>query len=314
MTLVSPADRQGPGGPGADQKSTGALVPTQRAGEAEPDRALDGVDVAVAGAPPGYGAASSVVGGIVRRIRPFGGLLGHPPLVPERLAPATLIAELLAEPRTRGRADLDSGRRGGGHLVRVPAPGLVRAVLDSIDLTELVLERLDLDRLAAAVDLDAVAARVGIDAVLDRIDLDAVVARVDLDAAVARVDLDAILGRLDVNTVADRVDLDRAALRLDIAPILARVDIDGVAARLDPQKVLDRIDLIVIAREVLDALDLPEIIRQSTGFLASDAVHGIRARSVSADDAIGSAFARLMPRRRRSAESRPEQLPEDGAR
>src|SRR4051812_50005561 len=104
MTLVSPADRQGPGGPGADQKSTGALVPTQRAGEAEPDRALDGVDVAVAVAHLGYGAASSIVGGIARRIRPLGGLLGRPPLVPERLPPPPPIAPPPPGPEARGRA------------------------------------------------------------------------------------------------------------------------------------------------------------------------------------------------------------------
>src|SRR3954447_5430727 len=124
MTLSPLPDRQRP--EGLDSRSTGALVPTQRAGEAEPDRALDGVDVAVAVAHLGYGAASSVVGGIVRRFRPFGGLPAPPPLVPERLAPATLIAELLAELRTRGRADLDSVRREVGHLVRVLTPGLVR--------------------------------------------------------------------------------------------------------------------------------------------------------------------------------------------
>ncbi len=304
MTLSSLPDRRPPDQPGA-----AALVPAPRVGDAEPADGLVGIDVAVAVAHLGYDAASSVVGGLARRAGPLGGLLRRPPLVPERLAPATLMARVLAELTRRGRADLDSARRQLGELVRELTPRVVRTLLDTLDLTDLVLERLDIDRLAAALDIDAVAARIDLDAVVDRIDLDAVVARVDLDTVVARVDLDAILERVDVNTVADRVDLDRAAVRLDLAPILARVDVDAVADRLDPQKVLDRIDLVAIAQEVIDALDLPEIIRESSGFLASDAVHGIRARSASADDAVGSAFARLLPRRRR-----PGQPPDGGER
>src|SRR3954463_5645954 len=127
MTLSPLPDRQRPQ-QGLEPGSTGALVPTQRVGEAVPDRALAGVDVAVAVAHLGYGAATSVFGGLARRVRPLGSLLGHPPLVPDRFAPATLIADLIADLTNRGRADLESARREAGQLVRAVTPRVVRAV------------------------------------------------------------------------------------------------------------------------------------------------------------------------------------------
>ena len=66
----------------------------------------------------------------------------------------------------------------------------IGAVLDRLDLTELVRERVDLDALVAGVDLNAAAARLDVAAVLDRLDLTTLVReRVDLDALVAGVDL-----------------------------------------------------------------------------------------------------------------------------
>ncbi|HQD68212.1 MAG TPA: hypothetical protein PLO87_06435, partial [Ornithinibacter sp.] len=104
-----------------------------------------------------------------------------------------------------------------------------------------------------------------------RVDLDAAVARVDLDAAVARVDLDAIAATLDVDAVVARADLDR---------------------------VIARIDIVRIVEEVLDAIDLPAIIRDSTGSMASETVRGVRMTGVSADDALSRVVDRALFRRR----------------
>ena len=130
-------------------------------------------------------------------------------------------------------------------------------------LVEAVVERIDLTRLVREhVDLDALVASV---------DLDAAVARVDLDAAVARVDLDAIAATLDVDAVVARADLDR---------------------------VIARIDIVRIVEEVLDAIDLPAIIRDSTGSMASETVRGVRMTGVSADDALSRVVDRALFRRR----------------
>ena len=66
-------------------------------------------------------------------------------------------------------------------LLRPVITRIVDAALAELDLTQIILDN---------VDLDAVAAKLDVEAVIKRVDLDGVVATVDLDAAVGRVDLD----------------------------------------------------------------------------------------------------------------------------
>ncbi len=72
-------------------------------------------------------------------------------------------------------------------------PRLVDGIVEQLDLTTLVAERIDLDAIVDRIDLDAI---------VDRIDVDEIVRRVDLDVAVGRVDLlgitDRLLGELDL--------------------------------------------------------------------------------------------------------------------
>jgi hypothetical protein len=63
--------------------------------------------------------------------------------------------------------------------------------------------------------------------------------------------------------------------------------------------VLARIDLVGIAEEVIDAVDLPEIIRESTGSMASETVRGARMQGIHADEAVGRAVDRILLRRGR---------------
>jgi hypothetical protein len=121
-----------------------------------------------------------------------------------------------------------------------------------------VLQRVDLETLVTAV--------------LDRVDLTAVVLQ--------RVDLETL-----VTAVLDRVDLT--------AVVLQRVDLDALV-----NAVIARVDLIGLAEEVIDGVDLPEIIRESTGSMASDAVRGARMQGIAADEAVGRAVDRLLLRRK----------------
>jgi hypothetical protein len=189
--------------------------------------------------------------------------------------------------------------RVGSVLLRELVVRAVDAALAMLDLTELVRRNVDLDALVAAVDLDAVvrgvdlnaaAAGLDIDALVATVDLDAAVRRVDLDAAVRRVDLDAIVGRVDLDAAVARVDLDAVAVRIDPNPVVIRVDLDAAVAR---------IDLAGIAREVIAAIDLPEIVRDSTGALSSDAVRTVRAEGMHADDAAAGFVDRVLRRRPR---------------
>jgi hypothetical protein len=50
--------------------------------------------------------------------------------------------------------------------------------------------------------------------------------------------------------------------------------------------------------QVIDAIDLPEILRESTGSVASEAVRGVRADGVQADEAVARFVDRLLRRSR----------------
>ena len=172
-------------------------------------------------------------------------------------------------------------------FVRLLVPQIAEAVLDQVDLNAIVAERVDVDRVVEGVDLDAVVARVDLDAVVARVDLDRILERVDLGAVVDRIPLDDVVAQIDVDDIVARVDLER---------VVDRIDVDAVAAKLDIEAVVRRLDLAAIAREVVDELDLPEIIRESMGSMTGETVGGIRVQSMNADRAISSLVDRLLRR------------------
>lgn len=101
------------------------------------------------------------------------------------------------------------------------------------------------------------------------------------------------------------VVVNRVMSRIDLDEIVASVDIEAVVARVDFQQIVDdvlaKVDLTAIAYQVLDDLDLPELIRQSTGTMGSQAVQSARMRGVDADEAVSRVVGRVLPRRRRPA-------------
>jgi hypothetical protein len=137
----------------------------------------------------------------------------------------------------RWQGEVPRARQAATAFTAELVPEVAKAMLEQIDLTELVKERVDLDAVVAGVDLDAV---------VERLDLDAIVARVDLDAVVARMDL----GR--------------------------------------------------IAREVIDELDLPAIIRESTEGVTGEAVDDLRYGTVDADRAVERVVDRIFRRKGRA--------------
>ena len=242
------------------------------------------------------------------------------------LRAADVVMTEVTEISRRGRPLL-TNPPAAGPATNGPVEPLIRAVLrplvvrvvdvalTELDVTQLVLQYVDLDAVAAKldvqavvervdvdavvnrVDLDAVAAKLDVEAVIDRVDLDRVVSRVDLDAAVARVALDRIIDRIDVDGIVAGVDLQAVIDRIDIAGIVALVDPDPVVARVDFDAALAKIDMIGIAQQVVDGIDLPGIIRDSTGSLASEAVQGVRVQGQVADDAVGQLVGRMFRRK-----------------
>ena len=160
-------------------------------------------------------------------------------------------------------------------------PAVTAGALEQIDLTALVRERLDINEIAADIDLDALIARVDINAIVDRLDMERLVDRLPIEAVLARVDL---------NAVADRLDVDRVAERLDLEAVVARIDLAG------------------LAQEVIDEIDLPEIIRDSSGAMASETVQEVRVLGIGADRLV----ARVVDRVLRRAHDRDTAVPELG--
>lgn len=240
-------------------------VPVEGAVLQEPQLALD-VALGVAGAVVGTGVAlgRAVVALPLLHQR----VLWRPGFVPERWQPATLLDDAARH----GAARRDEMLRAAQTLLDHWTPVIVERVVSHLDLTGLVLRHVDLDDVVRAVDIEAV---------VDRVDVDAIVKRVDLDAAVAGVDLDAVVAS---------VDLDAA---------VAGVDIDAIAGRLDIDAVIDRIDLVAMVQEVIDAIDLPAIIRDSSGSMASETIRGARMTGISADEALSRSLENHLFRRRR---------------
>jgi uncharacterized protein YjbI with pentapeptide repeats len=165
-----------------------------------------------------------------------------------------------------GSTDLD--RVAGDALGKLDVDELADRLLDQLDLTQLVLDRVDLERVVAGalarLDLTTI--------VVDRVDLGSVVS-----AALEQVDLTSI--------VVDRVDLGGL-----VSAALQQVDLTQI--------VMQQVDLLGVAEYVVDGIDLPEIIRDSTGSVASEAVVGLRLQGVDADVAVGRAVDRILRRRR----------------
>jgi hypothetical protein len=288
-----------------DIPRSAALEPTgfreHHGGRAAQDsRPLSPLYAAIGLASVAAGAAVSATRRVARVAAPLGRAVLHPPVLTESLHPARAVDALAG----RGRAVMTST---GGDLERIVAvlvPAVVREVLDTLDLNVVIHERVDLSGLVAKVDVGEVIGRVDIDAVVRQVDIDAIVQRIDLDAVLQRVDLDAVAQRVDLDAIADRIDVDR---------IVSRIDVDAIVDRVDLNAIVDRLDVAEIAEEVIDEIDLPEIIRDSTGSMASQVVREARMESFDADEALSRLVDRLFRRRGKRSTDAPGQQETDSA-
>jgi hypothetical protein len=236
------------------------------------------LDVVVGVSAHAVATAGAVVRGVRLVVTPVTRVALRPPMVGTSLQPATWLDGLAR----RGGLRRDELERGLAAVLDQVVPAVVAEVMRRLDLVDLVQRYVDLDSIVSQVDLDSAVSRVDIDAVASRLDIDAVASRLDVDAVVRRLDLNEI--------VRQRVDLDG---------LVATVDLDAAAARLDISAVIDRVDVVGLATDVIAEIDLPEIIRESTGSMASDTLRGVRMQGISGDDAIGRVIDRLRMRRAR---------------
>lgn len=94
------------------------------------------------------------------------------------------------------------GEEIAGAFAAKPIPQIIGGVLDQLDLTELVIDRVDLARIIDSIDIDGVVTKVDLDAVVARIDVNEIAKGVDIEAIVERIDLVGLAGY-----VIDELDL-----------------------------------------------------------------------------------------------------------
>ena len=308
-TAAGQAASTGPTGPTGPAGSGGSAEPAESVARFEPLTVHDLAELALGLAAVGV----ETVCRVVERVRPPGLLTG----IVTAPVTATLThlgsqlrgTDWAQELLQRGRSRRDElGRRVEETAQRV-AGAVVEAVLDVVDLTDIVVDHVDLDaivqtvdldRAVARVDIDAIVARVDIDAIVERLDIDAIVARVDLDRAVSGVDIDAIVARVDLDRTVSGVDIDAIVGRVDIDAILDRVDVNAIAQRLDLDAVVARLDLIGLAEYVVEEIDLPGIIQSSSGAMASEGMREVRWQGVGADERVAHVVDRMLRRRPRT--------------
>jgi hypothetical protein len=170
----------------------------------------------------------------------------------------------------------------------------------------------DLERIIDRIDVDAVVARADLEAVLRRVDVDGVVARVDLERIIDRIDVDAVVARADLEAVLGRVDVDGVVARVDLERIIDRIDVDAVVGRADLDAVVAKLDLIALAEYVVEGIDLPGIIRSSTGSMASEGLREVRRQGIGADERVAHVVDRLLHRPERAPGSTYEEAAGEG--
>ena len=188
------------------------------------------------------------------------------------------LAEAL-HPEPASSGDTPSASAGSGEAPRAPAP----AVVGESDGGGAIRSLVSLPSRVAADAAGAVAGAV-VPRVVDRVDVNALLAKVDVDALVARVDVDRILDSIDPNRLLERVDVD---------------------------ELIGRVDVGALAEEALDAVDIGDLIQESTAGIGTEALEAVRLQSMRADDLLARIVDRVLLRQRPrdTALARPDATP-----
>lgn len=155
-----------------------------------------------------------------------------------------------------------------------------------------------------AVALTEATIRATIGSVLDRIVpalADAIVSRMDLtDIVLSNVDLRPI-----VIKALDEIDLTEI--------VVDRVDVNRIVEQADIDSVIDRVPMLQIADYIIEEIDLPQIIRESTGGVALDAFTTTRVSAIRTDEILSKIVDAVLLRRRQRDLDAPAEVVEDTA-
>ena len=93
--------------------------------------------------------------------------------------------------------------------------------------------------------------------------------------------------------------IESALDRIDLTQIVVdRVDVNRIVGLADVDAVIDRVPMIQIADYVIQEIDLPQIIRESTGGIASDAFTSTRFSAARTDEIVSRVIDALLWRRK----------------
>ena len=96
--------------------------------------------------------------------------------------------------------------------------------------------------------------------------------------------------------------------------VMDRIDVNKLVAKVDINAIIDRLDVGSVARQVIDEVDLPEIIRESSGAVTSESVLGVRMQSIVADERLNRVVDKILLRRNgRNTRLRSDRGSGDGA-
>jgi hypothetical protein len=116
--------------------------------------------------------------------------------------------------------------------------------------------------------------------------IDSIVSRVNLtEVVISQVDLRAV-----VESALDQLDLTEI--------VVERVDVNRIVAQANIDDVVDRVPMIQIADYIIEEIDLPRIIRESTGGIAMDAFTTTRYSAARTDEFVSKIVDTLLLRRK----------------
>jgi hypothetical protein len=218
-------------GPGASERAIELLARIVSFGASMVVAALDGEDDDDRSA----GLASVVAAGaglLLEGLRAAGPVLSSVERTAGPAVASSGAAHNVAELMEHWRATWDERReddeqRATDDELRRAFQRTVDTVLDQLDLTALVLDHLDVQRVASAIDLNEMTADLDMGRLTDRIDMDRLTDRIDIDALVARLDVETLLARLDVPAIAAQV-IDELDLLQMIRAVSADTASEGV--------------------------------------------------------------------------------------
>ena len=92
----------------------------------------------------------------------------------------------------------------------------------------------------------------------------------------------------------------QVARHVDLTPLVKQlIDLDSLISDVDLDAAIAKVDLVGLVETIIAEIDLPEIIRESTGSVASSTLRGVRMQGISADEAVSRVVDRLRPRSHR---------------